>query len=157
MFKFIKKFFNTRTELKRIQDRNEYLEGRLQELWNENIKLRQAVATLMNLDDWRNGVDYYLDNDRIKEGVKTITSLLNDNKSLAWSNVEALVKIKELTAQLDESLQSSQTYKELWQKSKADAERLTSRWETEYTALAAKNLTLQAKIAELEAGGPIQR
>lgn len=156
MFKFIKKFFNARTELKRIQDRNEYLEGRLQELWNENIKLRQAVATLMNLDDWRNGVDYYLDNDRIKEGVKTITSLLNDNKSLAWSNVEALVKIKELTAQLDESLQSSQTYKELWQKSKADAERLTSRWETEYTTLAAKNLTLQAKIAELEAGGPIQ-
>lgn len=156
MFKFIKKFFNARTELKRIQDRNEYLEGRLQELWNENIKLRQAVATLMNLDDWRNGVDYYLDNDRIKEGVKTITSLLNDNKSLAWSNVEALVKLKELTAQLDESLQSSQTYKELWQKSKADAERLTSRWETEYTALAAKNLTLQAKIAELEAGGPIQ-
>lgn len=156
MFKFIKKFFNARAELKRIQDRNEYLEGRLQELWNENIKLRQAVATLMNLDDWRNGVDYYLDNDRIKEGVKTITSLLNDNKSLAWSNVEALVKIKELTAQLDESLQSSQTYKELWQKSKADAERLTSRWETEYTALAAKNLTLQAKIAELEAGGPIQ-
>lgn len=110
----------------------------------------------MNLDDWRNGVNYYLDNDRIKEGVKTITSLLNDNKSLAWSNVEALVKIKELTAQLDESLQSSQTYKELWQKSKADAERLTSRWETEYTTLAAKNLTLQAKIAELEAGGPIQ-
>lgn len=156
MFKFIKKFFNARTELKRIQDRNEYLEGRLQELWNENIKLRQAVATLMNLDDWRNGVNYYLDNDRIKEGVKTITSLLNDNKSLAWSNVEALVKIKELTAQLDESLQSSQTYKELWQKSKADAERLTSRWETEYTTLAAKNLTLQAKIAELEAGGPIQ-
>ena len=156
MFKFIKKFFNARTELKRIQDRNEYLEGRLQELWNENIKLRQAVATLMNLDDWRNGVDYYLDNDRIKEGVKTIASLLNDNKSLAWSNVEALVEIKELTAQLDESLQSSQTYKELWQKSKADAERLTSRWETEYTALAAKNLTLQAKIAELEAGGPIQ-
>lgn len=156
MFKFIKKFFNARTELKRIQDRNEYLEGRLQELWNENIKLRQAVATLMNLDDWRNGVDYYLDNDRIKEGVKTITSLLNDNKSLAWSNVEALVEIKKLTAQLDESLQSSQTYKELWQKSKADAERLTSRWETEYTALAAKNLTLQAKIAELEAGGPIQ-
>lgn len=156
MFKFIKKFFNARAELKRTQDRNEYLEGRLQELWNENIKLRQAVATLMNLDDWRNGVDYYLDNDRIKEGVKTITSLLNDNKSLAWSNVEALVEIKELTAQLDESLQSSQTYKELWQKSKADAERLTSRWETEYTALAAKNLTLQAKIAELEAGGPIQ-
>lgn len=156
MFKFIKKFFNARKELKRIQDRNEYLEGRLQELWNENIKLRQAVATLMNLDDWRNGVNYYLDNDRIKEGVKTITSLLNDNKSLAWSNVEALVKIKELTAQLDESLQSSQTYKELWQKSKADAERLASRWETEYTALAAKNLTLQAKIAELEAGGPIQ-
>ena len=156
MFKFIKKFFNTRAELKRIQDRNEYLEGRLQELWNENIKLRQAVATLMNLDDWRNGVNYYLDNDRIKEGVKTITSLLNDNKSLAWSNVEALVKIKELTAQLDESVQSSQTYKELWQKSKADAERLTSRWETEYTALATKNLTLQAKIAELEAGGPIQ-
>lgn len=156
MFKFIKKFFNAHAELKRIQDRNEYLEGRLQELWNENIKLRQAVATLMNLDDWRNGVDYYLDNDRIKEGVKTITSLLNDNKSLAWSNVEALVEIKELTAQLDESLQSSQTYKELWQKSKADAERLTSRWETEYTALAAKNLTLQAKIAELEAGGPIQ-
>lgn len=156
MFKFIKRFFNARAELKRIQDRNEYLEGRLQELWNENIKLRQAVATLMNLDDWRNGVNYYLDNDRIKEGVKTITSLLNDNKSLAWSNVEALVKIKELTAQLDESLQSSQTYKELWQKSKADAERLTSRWETEYTTLAAKNLTLQAKIAELEAGGPIQ-
>lgn len=156
MFKFIKKFFNARAELKRIQDRNEYLEGRLQELWNENIKLRQAVATLMNLDDWRNGVDYYLDNDRIKEGVKTITSLLNDNKSLAWSNVEALAEIKKLTVQLDESLQSSQTYKELWQKSKADAERLTSRWETEYTALAAKNLTLQAKIAELEAGGPIQ-
>lgn len=156
MFKFIKKFFNARAELKRTQDRNEYLEGRLQELWNENVKLRRAVATLMNLDDWRNGVDYYLDNDRIKEGVKTITSLLNDNKSLAWSNVEALVEIKELTAQLDESLQSSQTYKELWQKSKADAERLTSRWETEYTALAAKNLTLQAKIAELEAGGPIQ-
>lgn len=156
MFKFIKKFFNTRTELKRIQDRNEYLEGRLQELWNENIKLRQAVATLMNLDDWRNGVNYYLDNDRIKEGVKTITSLLNDNKSLAWSNVEALAEIKKLTVQLDESLQSSQTYKELWQKSKADAERLTSRWETEYTTLAAKNLTLQAKIAELEAGGPIQ-
>nr|DAH08966.1 MAG TPA: hypothetical protein [Caudoviricetes sp.] len=156
MFKFIKKFFNARTELKRIQDRNEYLEGRLQELWNENIKLRQAVATLMNLDDWRNGVNYYLDNDRIKEGVKTITSLLNDNKSLAWSNVEALAEIKKLTVQLDESLQSSQTYKELWQKSKADAERLTSRWETEYTALAAKNLTLQAKIAELEAGGPIQ-
>lgn len=156
MFKFIKKFFNARTELKRIQDRNEYLEGRLQELWNENIKLRQAVATLMNLDDWRNGVDYYLDNDRIKEGVKTITSLLNDNKSLAWSNVEALAEIKKLTVQLDESLQSSQTYKELWQKSKADAERLTSRWETEYTTLAAKNLTLQAKIAELEAGGPIQ-
>lgn len=156
MFKFIKNFFNAHTELKRIQDRNEYLEGRLQELWNENIKLRQAVATLMNLDDWRNGVDYCMDNDRIKEGVKTITSLLNDNKSLAWSNVEALVKIKELTAQLDESLQSSQTYKELWQKSKADAERLTSRWETEYTTLAAKNLTLQAKIAELEAGGPIQ-
>lgn len=156
MFKFIKKFFNARTELKRIQDRNEYLEGRLQELWNENIKLRQAVATLMNLDDWRNGVNYYLDNDRIKEGVKTITSLLNDNKSLAWSNVEALAEIKKLTVQLNESLQSSQTYKELWQKSKADAERLTSRWETEYTALAAKNLTLQAKIAELEAGGPIQ-
>lgn len=156
MFKFIKKFFNAHTELKRIQDRNEYLEGRLQELWNENIKLRQAVATLMNLDDWRNGVNYYLDNDRIKEGVKTITSLLNDNKSLAWSNVEALAEIKKLTVQLDESLQSSQTYKELWQKSKADAERLTSRWETEYTALAAKNLTLQAKIAELEAGGPIQ-
>lgn len=156
MFKFIKKFFNARTELKRIQDRNEYLEGRLQELWNENIKLRQAVATLMNLDDWRNGVNYYLDNNRIKEGVKTITSLLNDNKSLAWSNVEALTEIKKLTAQLDESVQSSQTYKELWQKSKADAERLTSRWETEYTALAAKNLTLQAKIAELEAGGPIQ-
>ena len=156
MFKFIKKFFSARTELKRIQDRNEYLEGRLQELWNENIKLRQAVATLMNLDDWRNGVNYYLDNDRIKEGVKTITSLLNDNKSLAWSNVEALAEIKKLTVQLDESLQSSQTYKELWQKSKADAERLTSRWETEYTALAAKNLTLQAKIAELEAGGPIQ-
>lgn len=156
MFKFIKRFFNARTELKRIQDRNEYLEGRLQELWNENIKLRQAVATLMNLDDWRNGVNYYLDNDRIKEGVKTITSLLNDNKSLAWSNVEALAEIKKLTVQLDESLQSSQTYKELWQKSKADAERLTSRWETEYTALAAKNLTLQAKIAELEAGGPIQ-
>lgn len=156
MFKFIKNFFNARTELKRIQDRNEYLEGRLQELWNENIKLRQAVATLMNLDDWRNGVNYYLDNDRIKEGVKTITSLLNDNKSLAWSNVEALAEIKKLTVQLDESLQSSQTYKELWQKSKADAERLTSRWETEYTALAAKNLTLQAKIAELEAGGPIQ-
>jgi DNA repair exonuclease SbcCD ATPase subunit len=156
MFKFIKKFFNARAELKRIQDRNEYLEGRLQELWNENIKLRQAVATLMNLDDWRNGVNYYLDNDRIKEGVKTITSLLNDNKSLAWSNVEALAEIKKLTVQLDESLQSSQTYKELWQKSKADAERLTSRWETEYTALAAKNLTLQAKIAELEAGGPIQ-
>lgn len=156
MFKFIKKFFNARTELKRIQDRNEYLEGRLQELWNENIKLRQAVATLMNLDDWRNGVNYYLDNDRIKEGVKTITSLLNDNKSLAWSNVEALAEIKKLTVQLDESLQSSQTYKELWQKSKADAERLTSRWETEYTTLAAKNLTLQAKIAELEAGGPIQ-
>lgn len=156
MFKFIKKFFNVRTELKRIQDRNEYLEGRLQELWNENIKLRQAVATLMNLDDWRNGVNYYLDNDRIKEGVKTITSLLNDNKSLAWSNVEALAEIKKLTVQLDESLQSSQTYKELWQKSKADAERLTSRWETEYTTLAAKNLTLQAKIAELEAGGPIQ-
>lgn len=156
MFKFIKKFFNARTELKRIQDRNEYLEGRLQELWNENIKLRQAVATLMNLDDWRNGVNYYLDNDRIKEGVKTITSLLNDNKSLAWSNVEALAEIKKLTVQLDESLQSSQTYKELWQKSKVNAERLTSRWETEYTALAAKNLTLQAKIAELEAGGPIQ-
>lgn len=156
MFKFIKKFFNARTELKRIQDRNEYLEGSLQELWNENIKLRQAVATLMNLDDWRNGVNYYLDNDRIKEGVKTITSLLNDNKSLAWSNVEALAEIKKLTVQLDESLQSSQTYKELWQKSKADAERLTSRWETEYTTLAAKNLTLQAKIAELEAGGPIQ-
>lgn len=156
MFKFIKKFFNARTELKRIQDRNEYLEGRLQELWNENIKLRQAVATLMNLDDWRNGVNYYMDNDRIKEGVKTITSLLNDNKSLAWSNVEALAEIKKLTVQLDESLQSSQTYKELWQKSKADAKRLTSRWETEYTALAAKNLTLQAKIAELEAGGPIQ-
>lgn len=156
MFKFIKNFFNARTELKRIQDRNEYLEGRLQELWNENIKLRQAVATLMNLDDWRNGVNYYLDNDRIKEGVKTITSLLNDNKSLAWSNVEALAEIKKLTVQLDESLQSSQTYKELWQKSKADAERLTSRWETEYTTLAAKNLTLQAKIAELEAGGPIQ-
>ena len=156
MFKFIKKFFNARIELKRIQDRNEYLEGRLQELWNENIKLRQAVATLMNLDDWRNGVNYYLDNDRIKEGVKTITSLLNDNKSLAWSNVEALAEIKKLTVQLDESLQSSQTYKELWQKSKADAERLTSRWETEYTTLAAKNLTLQAKIAELEAGGPIQ-
>ena len=156
MFKFIKKFFNARTELKRTQDRNEYLEGRLQELWNENIKLRQAVATLMNLDDWRNGVNYYLDNDRIKEGVKTITSLLNDNKSLAWSNVEALAEIKKLTVQLDESLQSSQTYKELWQKSKADAERLTSRWETEYTTLAAKNLTLQAKIAELEAGGPIQ-
>lgn len=156
MFKFIKKFFNARTELKRIQDRNQYLEGRLQELWNENIKLRQAVATLMNLDDWRNGVNYYLDNDRIKEGVKTITSLLNDNKSLAWSNVEALAEIKKLTVQLDESLQSSQTYKELWQKSKADAERLTSRWETEYTTLAAKNLTLQAKIAELEAGGPIQ-
>lgn len=156
MFKFIKKFFNARTELKRIQDRNEYLEGRLQELWNENIKLRQAVATLMNLDDWRNGVNYYLDNDRIKEGVKTITSLLNDNKSLAWSNVEALAEIKKLTVQLDESLQSSQTYKELWQKSKADVERLTSRWETEYTTLAAKNLTLQAKIAELEAGGPIQ-
>lgn len=156
MFKFIKKFFNARTELKRIQNRNEYLEGRLQELWNENIKLRQAVATLMNLDDWRNGVNYYLDNDRIKEGVKTITSLLNDNKSLAWSNVEALAEIKKLTVQLDESLQSSQTYKELWQKSKADAERLTSRWETEYTTLAAKNLTLQAKIAELEAGGPIQ-
>lgn len=156
MFKFIKKFFNARAELKRIQDRNEYLEGRLQELWNENIKLRQAVATLMNLDDWRNGVNYYLDNDRIKEGVKTITSLLNDNKSLAWSNVEALAEIKKLTVQLDESLQSSQTYKELWQKSKADAERLTSRWETEYTTLAAKNLTLQAKIAELEAGGPIQ-
>ena len=156
MFKFIKKFFNARTELKRIQDRNEYLEGRLQELWNENIKLRQAVATLMNLDDWRNGVNYYLDNDRIKEGVKTITSLLNDNKSLAWSNVEALAEIKKLTVQLDESVQSSQTYKELWQKSKADAERLTSRWETEYTTLAAKNLTLQAKIAELEAGGPIQ-
>lgn len=156
MFQFIKKFFNARTELKRIQDRNEYLEGRLQELWNENIKLRQAVATLMNLDDWRNGVNYYLDNDRIKEGVKTITSLLNDNKSLAWSNVEALAEIKKLTVQLDESLQSSQTYKELWQKSKADAERLTSRWETEYTTLAAKNLTLQAKIAELEAGGPIQ-
>lgn len=156
MFKFIKKFFNARAELKRLQDRNEYLEGRLQELWNENIKLRQAVATLMNLDDWRNGVNYYLDNDRIKEGVKTITSLLNDNKSLAWSNVEALAEIKKLTVQLDESLQSSQTYKELWQKSKADAERLTSRWETEYTALAAKNLTLQAKIAELEAGGPIQ-
>lgn len=156
MFKFIKKFFNAHAELKRIQDRNEYLEGRLQELWNENIKLRQAVATLMNLDDWRNGVDYCMDNDRIKEGVKTITSLLNDNKSLAWSNVEALAEIKKLTAQLDESLQSSQTYKELWQKSKADAERLTSRWETEYTALAAKNLTLQAKIAELEAGGPIQ-
>lgn len=156
MFKFIKKFFNARTELKRIQDRNEYLEGRLQELWNENIKLRQAVATLMNLDDWRNGVNYYLDNDRIKEGVKTITSLLNDNKSLAWSNVEALAEIKKLTVQLDESLQSSQTYKELWQKSKADAERLTSRWETECTTLAAKNLTLQAKIAELEAGGPIQ-
>lgn len=156
MFKFIKKFFNARTELKRIQDRNEYLEGRLQELWNENIKLRQAVATLMNLDDWQNGVNYYLDNDRIKEGVKTITSLLNDNKSLAWSNVEALAEIKKLTVQLDESLQSSQTYKELWQKSKADAERLTSRWETEYTTLAAKNLTLQAKIAELEAGGPIQ-
>lgn len=156
MFKFIKKFFNARTELKRIQDRNEYLEGRLQELWNENIKLRQAVATLMNLDDWRNGVNYYLDNDRIKEGVKTITSLLDDNKSLAWSNVEALAEIKKLTVQLDESLQSSQTYKELWQKSKADAERLTSRWETEYTTLAAKNLTLQAKIAELEAGGPIQ-
>lgn len=156
MFKFIKKFFNARKELKRIQDRNEYLEGRLQELWNENIKLRQAVATLMNLDDWRNGVNYYLDNDRIKEGVKTITSLLNDNKSLAWSNVEALAEIKKLTVQLDESLQSSQTYKELWQKSKADAERLTSRWETEYTTLAAKNLTLQAKIAELEAGGPIQ-
>lgn len=156
MFKFIKKFFNAHTELKRIQDRNEYLEGRLQELWNENIKLRQAVATLMNLDDWRNGVNYYLDNDRIKEGVKTITSLLNDNKSLAWSNVEALAEIKKLTVQLDESLQSSQTYKELWQKSKADAERLTSRWETEYTTLAAKNLTLQAKIAELEAGGPIQ-
>lgn len=156
MFKFIKKFFNAHAELKRIQDRNEYLEGRLQELWNENIKLRQAVATLMNLDDWRNGVNYYLDNDRIKEGVKTITSLLNDNKSLAWSNVEALAEIKKLTVQLDESLQSSQTYKELWQKSKADAERLTSRWETEYTALAAKNLTLQAKIAELEAGGPIQ-
>ena len=156
MFKFIKKFFNARAELKRIQDRNEYLEGRLQECWNENIKLRQAVATLMNLDDWRNGVNYYLDNDRIKEGVKTITSLLNDNKSLAWSNVEALAEIKKLTVQLDESLQSSQTYKELWQKSKADAERLTSRWETEYTALAAKNLTLQAKIAELEAGGPIQ-
>ena len=156
MFKFIKRFFNARTEFKRIQDRNEYLEGRLQELWNENIKLRQAVATLMNLDDWRNGVNYYLDNDRIKKGVKTITSLLNDNKSLAWSNVEALAEIKKLTVQLDESLQSSQTYKELWQKSKADAERLTSRWETEYTALAAKNLTLQAKIAELEAGGPIQ-
>lgn len=156
MFKFIKRFFNAHTELKRIQDRNEYLEGRLQELWNENIKLRQAVATLMNLDDWRNGVNYYLDNDRIKEGVKTITSLLNDNKSLAWSNVEALAEIKKLTVQLDESLQSSQTYKELWQKSKADAERLTSRWETEYTTLAAKNLTLQAKIAELEAGGPIQ-
>lgn len=156
MFKFIKKFFNARAELKRLQDRNEYLEGRLQELWNENIKLRQAVATLMNLDDWRNGVNYYLDNDRIKEGVKTITSLLNDNKSLAWSNVEALAEIKKLTVQLDESLQSSQTYKELWQKSKADAERLTSRWETEYTTLAAKNLTLQAKIAELEAGGPIQ-
>lgn len=156
MFKFIKKFFNARKELKRIQDRNEYLEGRLQELWNENIKLRQAVATLMNLDDWRNGVNYYLDNDRIKEGVKTITSLLNDNKSLAWSNVEALAEIKKLTVQLDESLQASQTYKELWQKSKADAERLTSRWETEYTTLAAKNLTLQAKIAELEAGGPIQ-
>jgi hypothetical protein len=156
MFKFIKNFFNARAELKRIQDRNEYLEGRLQELWNENIKLRQAVATLMNLDDWRNGVNYYLDNDRIKEGVKTITSLLNDNKSLAWSNVEALAEIKKLTVQLDESLQSSQTYKELWQKSKADAERLTSRWETEYTTLAAKNLTLQAKIAELEAGGPIQ-
>lgn len=156
MFKFIKKFFNAHAELKRIQDRNEYLEGRLQELWNENIKLRQAVATLMNLDDWRNGVNYYLDNDRIKEGVKTITSLLNDNKSLAWSNVEALAEIKKLTVQLDESLQSSQTYKELWQKSKADAERLTSRWETEYTTLAAKNLTLQAKIAELEAGGPIQ-
>lgn len=156
MFKFIKKFFNARTELKRIQDRNEYLEGRLQELWNENIKLRQAVATLMNLDDWRNGVNYYLDNDRIKEGVKTITSLLNDNKSLAWSNVEALAEIKKLTVQLDESLQSSQTYKELWQKSKADAKRLTSRWETEYTTLAAKNLTLQAKIAELEAGGPTQ-
>lgn len=156
MFKFIKRFFNARAELKRIQDRNEYLEGRLQELWNENIKLRQAVATLMNLDDWRNGVNYYLDNDRIKEGVKTITSLLNDNKSLAWSNVEALAEIKKLTVQLDESLQSSQTYKELWQKSKADAERLTSRWETEYTTLAAKNLTLQAKIAELEAGGPIQ-
>jgi hypothetical protein len=156
MFKFIKKFFNARAELKRIQDRNEYLEGRLQELWNENIKLRQAVATLMNLDDWRNGVDYCMDNDRIKEGVKTITSLLNDNKSLAWSNVEALAEIKKLTVQLDESLQSSQTYKELWQKSKADAERLTSRWETEYTTLAAKNLTLQAKIAELEAGGPIQ-
>lgn len=156
MFKFIKKIFNARTELKRIQDRNEYLEGRLQELWNETIKLRRAVATLMNLDDWRNGVNYYLDNDRIKEGVKTITSLLNDNKSLAWSNVEALAEIKKLTVQLDESLQSSQTYKELWQKSKADAERLTSRWETEYTTLAAKNLTLQAKIAELEAGGPIQ-
>ena len=156
MFKFIKRLFNARTELKRIQDRNEYLEGRLQELWNENIKLRQAVATLMNLDDWRNGVNYYLDNDRIKEGVKTITSLLNDNKSLAWSNVEALAEIKKLTVQLDESLQSSQTYKKLWQKSKADAERLTSRWETEYTTLAAKNLTLQAKIAELEAGGPIQ-
>ena len=156
MFKFIKNFFNARAELKRIQDRNEYLEGRLQELWNENIKLRQAVATLMNLDDWRNGVNYYLDNDRIKEGVKTITSLLNDNKSLAWSNVEALAEIKKLTVQLDESLESSQTYKELWQKSKADAERLTSRWETEYTTLAAKNLTLQAKIAELEAGGPIQ-
>lgn len=156
MFKFIKKFFNARAELKRIQDCNEYLEGRLQELWSENIKLRQAVATLMNLDDWRNGVNYYLDNDRIKEGVKTITSLLNDNKSLAWSNVEALAEIKKLTVQLDESLQSSQTYKELWQKSKADAERLTSRWETEYTTLAAKNLTLQAKIAELEAGGPIQ-
>ena len=156
MFKFIKKFFNARAELKRLQDRNEYLEGRLQELWNENIKLRQAVATLMNLDDWRNGVNYYMDNDRIKEGVKTITSLLNDNKSLAWSNVEALAEIKKLTVQLDESLQSSQTYKELWQKSKADAERLTSRWETEYTTLAAKNLTLQAKIAELEAGGPTQ-
>lgn len=153
MFKAICNWFRAKKQVRELEILNASLHDAIDERDIELRCLKRTLATLANMsaDDLpRSPEDVSQSPLKAYKNVASVIDLVEANTNLAWENNWLESELHNTREDLKTAKSTIDLLNERYESTRKKFQRKEANWEAEYSKLAAKNITLQAKIAELE-------
>lgn len=146
MFKAICDWFRVKRQVRELKVLNRSLHDAIDERDSELRCLKRTLATMANMSV----DDVNCSPSKIYKNVASVIDLVQANTNLAWENNWLESELHNTREDLKTAKSTIDLLNERYESTRKKFQRKEANWEAEYSKLAAKNITLQAKIAELE-------